>query len=629
MSVERQPLTGSQLRPVPLTAVTFEDAFWRPRRALLRAVSLPAQYAQCEATGRVQNLHRAAGWLDQPFQGRYYNDSDVYKWLEAVAWLAAEAPDVTLAQMADGVIAAVAAAQQPDGYVNSYFMFERAGERWQDLANKHELYCAGHLIEAAVAHYRATGRDNFLRVAIRLADHICDRFGPAGQAAVPGHEEIELALVALYRVTGNGTYLAQAQRFLDLRGRGLVGGRVYHQDHLPFRELPAPAGHAVRALYLNMAAADLLAETGEPALRAALERQWWQMTTRQMYLSGGVGARAGGEAFGGDYELPNGTAYAETCAAVANVLWQWRMLQLDGAARYADVLEQALYNGVLAGWSLDGLGYFYDNPLASDGRHRRQPWFECACCPPNLARLLAALPGYCYSTSAEGLWVHLYVAGRVTTPFGRLRLETNYPWAGELTFTWETVARPGRVTLFLRLPAWCAAEDVELVVGDGQRLAVADPALQVRPGTLALRRAWQPGEQVRLALPMLPRLVVAHPHVTSLTGRVALMRGPLLYCAEAVDNPGVDVRDVALRAAPAGMVAVASLPGMVGLRVPGVVTRPGAEWQGALYRAAAPARPGERYHLTAVPYFAWANRDPGRMQVWFRQADRGDWDKAD
>lgn len=629
MRDERQPPTGSQLRPVASTAVRFEDAFWQPRRALLRTVSLPAQYAQCEATGRVQNLHRAAGWLDQPFQGRYYNDSDVYKWLEAVAWLVAEAPDVTLAQMADGVIAAIAAAQQPDGYVNSYFMFERAGERWQDLANKHELYCAGHLIEAAVAHYRSTGRDNFLRVAIRLADHICDRFGPAGQEAVPGHEEIELALVALYRVTGNGAYLAQAQRFLDLRGRGLVGGGVYHQDHVPFRELPAPAGHAVRALYLNMAAADLLAETGEPALRVALERQWRQMTTRQMYLSGGVGARAGGEAFGDEYELPNGTAYAETCAVVANVLWQWRMLQLSGEARYGDVLEQALYNGVLAGWSLDGLGYFYDNPLASDGRHRRQPWFECACCPPNLARLLAALPGYCYSTSAEGLWVHLYVAGRVSTPFGTLRLATNYPWDGELTFTWERVTQPGRVTLFLRLPAWCTTENVALVLGDGQRLPVADPALQPAPGTLALRRAWQPGEHLRLVLPMPPRLVAAHPHASSLTGRVALMRGPLLYCAEAVDNPGVDVRDVALRAAPATLVPVAGLPGLVGLQGAAVASRPGAEWADRLYRTVTAPPPGELARLTAVPYFAWANRNPGRMQVWFRRAGNGGHDKAD
>jgi DUF1680 family protein len=612
----------ARLRPLPLTAVTLDDEFWAPRRRLNRQVTIPAQYRHCENTGRIDNFRRAAGQVDLPFQGRFYNDSDVYKWLEAVAWTLATDADPGLTEMADTVIAAISAAQQADGYLNTYFSRERAAERWTNLRDTHELYCAGHLIQAAIAHRRATGSDRLFRVARSLADHVCGLFGPQAQgkrAATPGHQEIEMALIELARETGNLAYRRQAQFFLDQRGHGLIGGSEYHQDHRPFRDLEQMAGHAVRAVYMNCGAADLVAETGEAALRAALDRLWRNMTTRQAYISGGVGSRHAGESFGRDYELPNERAYAETCAAIASVMWNWRMLALDGDARYADAMETALYNGFLVGLSLDGTSYFYENPLADDGTHRRQEWFDCACCPPNIVRLLASLPGYLYAVSTEGAWVHLYAQGAARIPLAdgtnlTLRQRTRYPWDGRVDIE---VDGSGTFSLFLRIPAWCEA---------GASLGVNDRAFPgtLEPGTYAeLRRSWQHGDTVHLDLPMPVRRVECHPYVAGNSGRVALLRGPLLYCVEGADNPDLDPRDLCL---PAGAAfAVEHDPGLLG----GVVTLrglaralpPDAAWAGRLYRTACPqtASPEARLiEVTAIPYYAWANREPGPMQVWLR-----------
>ncbi len=607
----------ARLRPVPLDAVRLSDDFWAPRRRINREVTLPSQYQHCEETGRIDNFRRASGKLDGPFRGMFFNDSDVYKWLEAVAWSLATEPDPGLTRMADTVISEIAAAQEPDGYLNTYFTFERSAERWTNLKDMHELYCAGHLIQVAIAHHRATGSERLLQVARRLADHIGQVF--AGRSGTGGHPEIEMALVELARTTGRAQYREQAQAFLDARGQGLIGGQAYHQDHQPFRQLARMAGHAVRAVYLNAGAADLYAETGEPALRGALDRLWHNMSARQMYVSGGIGACYLGEAFWQDYYLPNRRAYAESCAAIGSIMWNWRMLALEGEARYADLLELTLYNGFLVGVSLDGQTYFYQNPLENDGSHRRRPWFGCACCPPNIARLLASLPGYVYSLSDEGVWVHLYVQGeaRLRLPDGRevgLSQRTRYPWGGEVVVE---VDGQGTFSLMLRLPAWC--ETGATLAVNGQPLG-----LPLVPGSyVEVRRVWQPGDRLRLDLPMPVRPVACHPYVAENAGRVALMRGPILYCVEEADNPGLDPRQVRL---PAGARFAATfqpdlLGGVVRLQTQARLAPPDEGWANYLYRTVRTEPAGEvekPVDLTAVPYYAWANREAGPMGVWLR-----------
>ncbi len=626
----------ARLRPVPVNAVNLADSFWAPRWRLNRDVTIPTQYQLLEETGRIDNFRRAAGKVHKPFQGYYYNDSDVYKWLEACAWTLASEPVPAIQEMADAVIAEIIAAQEPNGYLNTHFTFEKAGERWTNLRDMHELYCAGHLIQAAIAHQRmlmdssrrgaaAQGepQSSLLRAALRLADHICQVFGPPETGKRPGtcgHPEIEMALVELARLTGEERYRAQAQYFLDARGHGLIGGSPYHQDHKPFREFDRMDGHAVRALYLNCGAADLYAEAGEKALRAALDRQWANMVERQLYVTAGAGSRWDGEAFGSDYELPNARAYAETCAAIALIMWAWRMLALDGHACYSDLMETALYNGFLAGVGLDGKSYFYVNPLADDGAHRRQPWYSCACCPPNIARIIASLPGYFYSVSPESIWVHLYAASsaRLALPDGRqvsLRQETRYPWEGEVAIT---VQGEGEFSLRLRIPGWCE---------NGATLRVAGRPWEapLTPGSYAeVRCTWRAGDAVVLSLPMPVRCVQSHPYALENTGRVALMRGPLVYCLEGVDHPGVELRDVILP----GEARLSTefrpdlLNGVVVLRGPARVVPPDSGWEHRLYRTV-PESPGRSREMTteitAIPYYAWANREPGQMQVWVRK----------
>jgi hypothetical protein len=616
----------TRLRPVPITAVTLADQFWAPRRSINAKITLLSQFQHLEASGRIDNFRRVSGKAEGPFQGLVFNDSDVYKWLEAAAWTLATDSDPELARMVDLVIAELADAQQPDGYLHTYFVGEHAHERWSNLRDLHELYNAGHLLQAAVAHYRATGTTHLLDVACRFADHICDTFGPAAQgkrAETDGHEEIELALVELARVTDNQRYRDQAQFFVDLRGHGVIGGSPYHQDHQPFRQLDALVGHAVRAVYYTSAAADLYAESGEPALREALERLWRNMVTRRMYVSGGIGARWEGEAFGADFELPNARAYTETCAAIGSVMWNWRMLALDGEARFADLLERTLYNGVLVGLSLDGQSYFYQNPLEDDGTHRRQPWFGCACCPPNVARLLASLPGYCYSVSDEGIWTHLYAEGQAEIALGtgnvvRLKQQTRYPWDGEIMLE---IDGEGTFSLFLRIPAWCEAGSVLQINEE-----IYSGAL-IASSYAEIRRDWQPGDQVRLTLPMPVQRIECHPYVTENRGRVALMRGPLLYCIEQADQPNIDVRSVVL---PPDLALIPEyrpdlLDGVTILRGPARVDELRAEWTQELYRSVqlpTAEPPHQPIEIIAIPYYAWANREPGRMQVWLRADTR-------
>jgi uncharacterized protein len=615
----------ARLRPLPLDAVKLTDDFWEPRRRINREITLPSQYRHLEETGRLDNFRRASGKTGGEYQGIYFNDSDVYKWLEAAAWTLAEGSDPELERMVDAAITEVEDAQRPDGYLNTYFTFEKATQRWTDF-DLHEMYCAGHLFQAAVAHFRATGSERLLDVATRFADHICDTFGSeeGKRHAVDGHEEVEMALVELFRVTGEKRYLEGAQYFIDARGQGLLGHPYgqhppsYSQDHEPLRDQSEVVGHAVRALYLYCGAADVYAETGEPALLQTLERLWEHMTTRRMYVSGGLGSRYDGEAFGRDFELPNERAYTETCAAIASVMWNWRMLALGGDARYADLIEHTLYNAVLPGLSLDGQHYFYQNPLADDGTHRRQPWFGCACCPPNVARLLASLPGYFYNTSEGAVWVHLYAEGAATVDLDGnrtigLRQRTRYPWDGRVEITVEA---EGEFALMLRIPAWCE-EGVEVEV-NGESVVAG-----ISPGSYAnLRRKWRPGDTINIDLPMPVRRLECHPYVPENAGRIALMRGPLLYCAEQADNHDMELRDLVLNSKePTVRFAPDLLGGMAVLEAEARAAAPDEGWENRLYRTLHPREEDTQSRTTrvsAVPYYAWANREPGAMRVWLR-----------
>jgi len=621
--VDTTKSTHARLEPLTLSDVRLSDAFWEPRRRLNSEKTLPSQYRYLEETGRLDNFRRASGKLGGAYQGIYFNDSDVYKWLEAASWTLAGGDDPALERMVNTAISEVEDAQEPDGYLNTYFMFERARERWTDF-DLHEMYCAGHLFQAAVAHYRATRSTRLLDVATRFADHICDTFGSGEgkRLAIDGHEEIEMALVELFRVTGDRRYLEEAEFFISARGRGTLGdpyGRFdpsYSQDHEPFSEQDEAVGHAVRAMYLYCGAADVYAENGDPALAAALERLWKNMTTRRMYVSGGIGAHHEGEAFGKDYELPNERAYTETCAAIGSVMWNWRMLAIEGGARYSDLIEHTLYNAVLPGVSLDGQHYFYQNPLADDGSHRRLPWFGCACCPPNFARLLASLPGYFYGKSEDALWVHLYANSEAVFHLEGhdpvlLRQSSRYPWDGAVEIT---VEGEGEFSLMLRIPSWCA-EGATVAVNGGQSEA------GISPGSyFELRRAWNPGDTVRLYLPMPVRLVESHPYVAENRGRVALMRGPLLYCVEVADNPGFDLRELVLDGeAPSARYAPDLLGGVAVLEARAHIVEPDSGWNENLYRVVGP-NSGDHGDSTrevvAIPYYSWANREPGAMLVW-------------
>ncbi|ACZ43114.1 protein of unknown function DUF1680 [Thermobaculum terrenum ATCC BAA-798] len=617
----------ARLRAVAVGDVSL-GGFWAPRLAINRESTIPHQRQHLEASGVMDNFRRAAGKLDVEFRGPVFADSDAYKWLEAASWSLAGHPDPQLEAEVDAVIAEIAPAQRPDGYLNTYFTRERASERWTNF-DLHEMYCAGHLFQAAVAHYRATGKTSLLEIATRFADHICDTFGPASQGkreGVDGHPEVEMGLVELYRATGNERYLEQAKYFLDVRGQGLLGrawghfGPEYHQDHVPFREMREIVGHAVRAVYLNAGAADIYAETGDEAIMRALERLWENMTTKKMYVTGGIGSRYEGEAFGKEYELPNARAYAETCAAIGSVMWNWRMLLLTADARYADLIEHTLYNAVLPGISLDGALYFYQNPLEDEGTHRRQEWFGCACCPPNVARTLASLGGYFYSTSRDGIWVHLYSEGRAKLGLqdGRevlLSQHTSYPWSGEVAIRLEQVPEEGELGIYLRIPSWCERGEVAI---NGE-----DAATPITPGTyLELRRTWRAGDEVRLRLPMTVRRLEAHPYLSEDAGRVAIMRGPILYCIESADNPGVDLRDVLLPrdAAFSEELAPDTLGGVVLLRADARLAPPDEAWAGRLYRPRTQGDPASTpCKLVAIPYYAWANREPGQMRVWIRE----------
>lgn len=604
-----------KLRPVPFTEVRLTDSFWAPRIEVNRQKTVPHNIATCEGTGRIANFARAGGLEEGAFQGIYFNDSDVYKMIEGVSYTLASRRDPELEARLDGIIAKIAAAQWEDGYLNTYYTLVEKGKRWTDLPAKHELYCAGHLFEAAVAHWRATGKRTLLDVACRLADHIDRMFGPGKKAGVSGHEEIELALVKLHEATEEPRYLRLAQHFIDERGR--ANGRAlygeYCQDHLPVREQGDIVGHAVRATYLYSGVADVASYTGDAGLIGAMDRLWRSVTTRKMYVTGGIGPSASNEGFTVDYDLPNESAYAETCASIGMALWSHRLFLLHGEGRFADVFEQVVYNGLLSGIALDGERFFYVNPLASRGKHHRQPWFDCACCPTNVVRFLPSVGGYFYALSEGVVWAILYASSEASLTVSaaggatcrvRLAQETIYPWSGDVKLRVDP-EQPAAFTLQLRIPRWCQGA-VASVNG-------APVEARVEHGFLPLVREWRAGDRVELHLPMTVDRLEAHPAVQGNLGRVALRRGPVVYCLEAVDNGG-RVSDLALpRDANLEAFWLSSFPGGA-MVLHGRGQRASAgEWEDVLYRDAATVPSVE---ITAVPYHAWDNRAPGEMVVW-------------
>ncbi len=573
------------------------------------------------------------------FEGIFFNDSDVYKWVEAASYTLSTHPKPAWETELDEVIAKIAASQQPDGYLNTYFTLVEPTKRWQNLGIMHELYCAGHLFEAAVAHYQATGKRTLLDVACRFADLIDSIFGPGKRDGLPGHEGIELALVKLANVTGETRYATLAEYFVTRRGHSpsifekelenpdIPGGLDayrhhytrdgkfegdYSQAHLPIHQQTECVGHAVRAMYLYSAAADIAYETGDTAIINALEALWRNVTEKRLYVTGGVGPSGHNEGFTNDYELPNFSAYAETCASIGLIFWAHRMFLLRGESHFVDVLETALYNGALSGISLDGTGFFYQNPLASYGDRSRHEWFGCACCPPNIARLLGSIGQYIYAESDEDVWVNLYVGGTAeATVKGdvsvKLTQETDYPWTGDVTLTIDP-AVPASFALNLRIPGWCEQFDARV---NGRRYR---PEANVE-GYLSITREWHADDSVELRFDMPIARVYAHPLVRENVGRFALRRGPIVYCFEDIDNPDGVFQTLAL----SGDVALETtfneelLGGVTLIRGMGTVLD-ASEWEDSLYL---PTKPKMRQlEVTAIPYYAWCNRGTSQMSVW-------------
>jgi len=618
----------AKLRNVPVHAVTINAGFWAQRRETSVNSSIPSMEKLLEANGRMDNFRRLSGKTDAPQRGPVYSDSDLYKWTEAVGFVLQSGDRPALRAQTERIIADIAAAQEPSGYLGTYYVREHAAQRMTPEVQRsgHELYDIGHLLQASIAYYRATGDRTLLDVGLRFVDNfLLPGFGPAPdkKPLFSGHPEIELALIELYRTTGDKRHLDLARYILqgDDRIKFPQHAYVYHFCGIPFTSRTHLEGHAVRCMYACCGAADYYLETGDPAYWKTLNALWGDLVASQMYVTGGVGARSDGEAFGDHYELPNFTAYGESCAAIGNMMWNWRMLAATGDAKYADVIERALYNGINSGMSLDGALYCYRNPLGFDpssGDKIRNPWYDTTCCPPNLERTFASLPGYFYSTSADGIYVHLYDNSEVDwhledgTPL-KIRQTTNYPWDGVVDLAITTPV-PTDFTLFLRVPGW----------SDSAQIAVNAKAISgVQPGSyLPIRRRWTPGDTVRLQLNMVPQLLEANAKVIEDTGRVALQRGPVVYCLEQLDQPqGVGLTDVAVNVQGRGSAFRAEfdpnlLGGVMVLRHEGAVYESSPQSNALYSRYAASPRKAKSVPLTFIPYYAWANRTPTPMQVW-------------
>ncbi len=626
-----------RMAPLPLANIRMTDQFWSRWQRVLVETTLPSQYGQLVSTGRLENFRRAGKREQGGFQGLYFNDSDVYKYLEACAYgLCAHESTAVRGQMNE-VIALVEAAQEADGYINTFFQLMHPDLKWRNLNSLHEMYCGGHLIEAAVAIYECLGERKLLDVAIRFADHVASVFGPGKRRGYCGHQEIELALIRLSKATGEKKYSDLGSWMIEERGnppsvfeaelddapslalqpaarhmlkqQGKYSGE-YAQDHAPIRQHRAIVGHAVRAMYFYTAAADLADSRHDEPLGEALEEIWNNLTRKRMYVTGGIGPSAHNEGFTRDFDLPNLTAYAETCAAVGLILWGRTLLELTGDSEYADVIERALYNGAMSGISLSGDLYFYTNPLESRGNHERTPWFECACCPPNIARLIGSVGWVVASGADDGFWIHIPAGFDADLQIHgvpvKIRSVSNYPDSGKIEVTVE-VPTPVRFNLRVRIPHWADEATFELV-GDGHEA-------EYEGGYACFDLEWKGSTTLKIDLPMTPKWVEADPRVRDDLGRAALVRGPLVYACEEKDAgfaPQLFVVDTDIepeeRQEP-------MLEGVVSIVASGVREEDGST--GELYAELGASRTFDA-QAEFIPYYAWCNRGPNNMQVWMR-----------
>lgn len=637
-SCAQKEISDYPIKPVEFNKVQVKEGFWLPRLETNRKITIPFALEKCEKTGRINNFAKAAGMMEGSFEGRRYNDSDVFKVMEGAAYSLSNHPDPELEKYMDRLIEKIAGAQEEDGYhytartIDLENLPPGTGEkRWSNLGSSHELYNVGHMYEAAVAYFRATGKRNFLDVALKNADFILQTFGPDKRRGFPGHQEIEIGLVKLFRVTGNKEYLKLAKFFLDERGRVIHQKKfsddsdfsIYNQDwylqaHKPVVEQEEAVGHAVRAAYMYSAMADIAAMTGDKSYIDAIDKLWQNVIAKKIYLTGGIGSRHEGEAFGENYELPNATAYNETCAAIANVFWNHRLFLLHGHSRYIDVLEKTLYNGLISGVSLEGDRFFYPNPLKSDGKYdfnmgaaTRQPWFSCACCPVNVCRFIPSFPKYIYARNNNQIFVNLFVNSKVTLNMEDTRLEvlqkTQYPWKGKVEIT-MLPEMPETFTVNIRIPGWTQNKAIPLDLyffdNDSKTRTVISINgekidYDLNNGYAVIDRKWKKEDVIEVVFPMEIRRIRAHNEVQADRGKVALQRGPIIYCFESIDNNGhvldrkiSDTLEFKAEYQPdllGGVTVLKSIP------------------------------QGDDEKLKAIPYYAWSHRGEGEMAVWLER----------
>jgi Uncharacterized protein conserved in bacteria len=598
------------------------EGFWTARMRVNVEKSIPTMLDLLEKHGTVDNFRRLSGRKKAPRAGPLYTDSDIYKWMEAVAFVLESGDRPDLRAKVDSLTDEILAAQEPSGYLNTYWVDERAAQRFTQMTRGHELYCLGHLLQAGIAYYRATGNRKLLDGGIRFADYMVENFGPGKRPALTGHPEFEMALVELYRTTGQKKYLDFAGYLLS----GVERDRLKLKDSelkymfsgKPFTSRTEFEGHAVRALYAASGATDYYIETGDAAYRRTLDSLWEDLVRHKMYITGGVGSRASGEAIGEAYELPNAQAYGESCAAIANLMWNWRMLAASGDSRFVDVMERALYNGINSGMDLTGTLYCYRNPLESNGEKIRNEWYDTDCCPPNLERTLAALPGYLYSTGERGIYANLYHSSTLDWRLAEgsaieLQQKTEYPWGDSVEFT-VSPAKAASFGLFLRIPEWASASSVAV---NGRPLGV-----KPQPGRYyEITRTWNRGDKVLLRFDMTAQLIESNPLLRENSGRVAVQRGPLVYCLEQPDQALPSLFEASLKVG-AGYGFKSEfrkdlLGGVLVLKHAGSYSeKPLSDeplYQRLGLRQEAAVKPVE---LTLIPYYAWANRGPAKMEVW-------------
>lgn len=628
-----RPSAGvARLTPVAMSSVRVVEAgLWGRWQRRNREITIPYGLAGLETSGNLDNFRRLIGLSEAPFRGFSFNDTDVYKTIEAIAWSSIHTTDPVLDDFVTATSALMSKVQAEDGSLNTYIQGNPSVVPYSELAESHELYTAGHLLQAAIADYRATGQTRLLDIAIRIADQLVETFGGGRRDDYDGHPEVETALVELFRVCGRQAYLQLAAQFVDNRGRRIFHsdrrGDSYFQDREPVRTERSIVGHAVRALYLEAGVVDVAVETGDEQLLESSMVRWRDMVETKLYLTGGVGSRHKSEAFGDPYELPPDRAYCETCAAIASIHWNWRLLLATGDSRYADLLERTLYNGFAASTGLDGVSFFYSNPLQVRANHeasdqeesaQRLPWYACACCPPNIMRMFASLAHYIATTDTDGVQLHQFAdvdlhLDDADRRIG-LRMRTGYPWQGNVEVV-VTNADERPWTLSLRVPAWAAR--ARLLV-NGTELAT--PTEQ---GYLRVHRNWEVGDTVVLDVDMPARTTVGNAKVDAIRGCVAIERGPIVYCVEAADNPGLDLAEISVDVAqPLRLLDIEDWPGVPAVVV-SAVSRTLRQLDHRLYREAAREEVNETsVDVIAIPYYLWANRDSGPMRVWIPRAEQ-------